>query len=864
MIRTRYFLFCVALLISATSFSQEYKLTHALKELLGNDNLIKVNIYLSNKADIDSLRYTMDKDNVPVKYRPEIVRQFLNDHSLKTQQNVLKIIKEKSAETEYEQFWIANMISVKADKDMIAELSKSENVEFIDVDNSLVVSPVEPKVETPLSGKSVNGREPGLGAINAPAMWAMGYTGKGRIACSIDTGVWPNHPALRNNFIGNHYPLKQAWYGYHSDEPVDKTGTHGTHVTGTILGLERATNDTIGVAFDAYYIATDPVATSLSEAKPLTDFLYAFQWVFNPDGDSTTTDDVPDVLNNSWGYSVPTDTLLCGGFVAQVFSALEVAGIACVFSAGNSGPLEQTISSPHHVTLNEVNSFTVGSINANNSNYIISSFSSRGPTICNVDSALKIKPEVVAPGEYVRSANGQSGYDYKSGTSMASPHVSGAVLLLKEAFPFLNGFEILKALYKSATDLGIPGEDNTYGNGLIDVYAAFNYLCQFYTPVPPVSQNYDAAVADIIYPDKNYYCSNTFYPKVVIQNHGDSALNSATISYRLNNEQWQTYSWSGNLSKYQTDTVSLAQITAMAANDYELQVKIQNNVNVTEYNRFNNSLVKRFNIRSISSLPFFEDFENNSLKQSGLHVINPDKSITWGISETAGIQGSDYSLSIKLSDYLPIANQKDELLLPILNIPDSNSITLKYKWAYRYAGLADTLKIAASEDCGLSFPYILAKKAGQEMNTTNAMTSFVPSQPEDWKDETIDISQIKNKSVLIKFETTNRHGSNLYIDNIHIYAGNDVMVPEYSKNIQLKIYPNPFSSEIQCVFDKSIKGDLQIEIYDIAGHLVDYRIIQSTDRNKITVDLSSLKQGFYLIKLINSGNAFYSKLLKSK
>ena len=68
---------------------------------------------------------------------------------------------------------------------------------------------------------------------------------------------------------------------------------------------------------------------------------------------------------------------------------------------------------------------------------------------------------------------------------MAAPHVSGAILLLKEAFPFLSGEELLWALYLSAVDLGIPGEDNIYGMGMIDVHAAFQHLIQIHTPVDP-------------------------------------------------------------------------------------------------------------------------------------------------------------------------------------------------------------------------------------------------------------------------------------------------------------------------------------------------------------------------------------------
>ena len=72
---------------------------------------------------------------------------------------------------------------------------------------------------------------------------------------------------------------------------------------------------------------------------------------------------------------------------------------------------------------------------------------------------------------------------------MAAPHVSGSILLLKEAFPYLSGEDLLWAFYLSAVDLGIPGEDNIYGMGMIDVYAAFQYLSQNHIPIDPNSSN---------------------------------------------------------------------------------------------------------------------------------------------------------------------------------------------------------------------------------------------------------------------------------------------------------------------------------------------------------------------------------------
>jgi len=77
---------------------------------------------------------------------------------------------------------------------------------------------------------------------------------------------------------------------------------------------------------------------------------------------------------------------------------------------------------------------------------------------------------------------------------MSCPHVSGAVVLLKEAFPQLGGDSLLYALYASAIDMGDPGEDNTFGRGRIDVLAAYNYLAQRHTPVP-ARRGYDLALS---------------------------------------------------------------------------------------------------------------------------------------------------------------------------------------------------------------------------------------------------------------------------------------------------------------------------------------------------------------------------------
>ena len=119
--------------------------------------------------------------------------------------------------------------------------------------------------------KSPGNPEPGLIVINVPTMWALGYTGRGRMVYNYDTGVWPNHPAFADRFLANYYPVEQCWYGYYSEEPTGEYHSQGTQTLGTMIGLEDETNDTIGAAFKSYWIANDLVRGTVQELPPISD-----------------------------------------------------------------------------------------------------------------------------------------------------------------------------------------------------------------------------------------------------------------------------------------------------------------------------------------------------------------------------------------------------------------------------------------------------------------------------------------------------------------------------------------------------------------------------------------------------------------
>ncbi|MBU1073787.1 S8 family serine peptidase, partial [bacterium] len=115
------------------------------------------------------------------------------------------------------------------------------------------------------------------------------------------------------------------------------------------------------------------------------------------------------------------------------------------------------------------NTFSVGSTN-HTAPFSVSGFSSRGPSGCG--GAYAMKPEIMAPGADIYSAQPGGGYQYLDGTSMAGPHIAGVVALMRSANPGLDVETIKQILMDTAIDMGVTGEDNDTGHGFVDAYAA--------------------------------------------------------------------------------------------------------------------------------------------------------------------------------------------------------------------------------------------------------------------------------------------------------------------------------------------------------------------------------------------------------
>ncbi len=460
-------------LVHFTCFAQtkiDSSLIDEIKKSESPDSNFTAIVMLNNQEEIETLSNELEGQTRDVVH--EQVVTALQNKANETQTALVDYLETNLANgmvAQYQRLWIINAIIVTAKKEVIYELDSRDEIAFIYRNYEITTTnPVEQEF---INGGIATSIEPGLTLINADCLWNQGYTGLGRIVSNLDTGVDGSHPALMNKWRGNigGVTVAESWFdpnGLSPSFPVD-SGSHGTHTMGTMVGSEPG--DIIGVAYDATWIAAGVIDIG-GITGTIANALLAFQWSADPDGNPATVSDVPDVSSNSWGLAAPWHIPApCDVTFWSAIDNLEAATVVVVFAAGNEGSGTSTLRSPADRATTFHNAFSVGALDTTGST--IASYSSRGPSLCTGPANQLIKPEVVARGSSVRSSV-PGGYANFSGTSMATPHVAGAVALLRQVNPNATVLQIKDALMQSASDLGASGEDNDYGHGLIDVCLA--------------------------------------------------------------------------------------------------------------------------------------------------------------------------------------------------------------------------------------------------------------------------------------------------------------------------------------------------------------------------------------------------------
>ena len=439
-------------------------------------------IVLADQADLSGAAALKTK-----KEKGRFVRDALWNKSQATQGPVLKWLAEHGLE--HRSFYIVNAIWVKGRYEDAMALALRPDISRVEGNPQVrsIPDPL-PAVDAPAQTNAPATVEPGISYTHAPSVWAEGFFGQGIVVGGADTGIRWTHNALKAHYRGWNGVTADHDFNWHdsihsgggicgpnSPAPCDDSG-HGTHTIGTAIGDDGAGNQ-IGMAPQAQFIGCRNMNVGVGSPATYTE---CFEWFLAPypvggNPSQGDPDKAPDITTNSW--TCPTSegcspTTLQAGVEAQ-----RAAGIEMVVVAGSSGPSCSTVSDPP--SLYDA-SYTVGALNTNTDT--IASFSSRGPVTS--DGSMRLKPDITAPGTNTRSAYNTSdnAYAFLSGTSMATPHIAGAVALLWSAHPELRNDDTATEavlndnavhILSNSCDGGTPTTpNNTYGNGRIDILAA--------------------------------------------------------------------------------------------------------------------------------------------------------------------------------------------------------------------------------------------------------------------------------------------------------------------------------------------------------------------------------------------------------
>jgi serine protease AprX len=455
-------------------------------------------VVLADRADLSPAA------NLPTKTeKGRFVYQTLQDKAQSTQGPILQWLRERNIENQ--SFYIVNAILVKGDRQLAETLATRPDVARVTgnphIQNDLPQrgaieeSPLQPR--GPGAPATI---EPGITYTHAPDVWALGFRGETIVVASADTGVRWTHNALKPHYRGwdgvnaNH---NFNWHdsihsgggvcGPDSPEPCDDF-FHGSHTTGTAIGDDGGTNQ-IGMAPGAKWIACRNMdqgnGTPATYIECMEFFLAPYPQNCTPnEGDPTKA---PDITINSWGCPV-SEGCVVGDELQAAVEAQAAAGIQMVVAAGNSGSGCSTVSDPPSFY---AASYTVGALNTGTDT--IAGFSSRGPV--TRDGSNRTKPDITAPGTGTRSCDNScdSCYTTASGTSMATPHISGAMALLWSAIPSLqNQIQASRDALDSTTvqiqdaQCGNPTPpNNVYGWGRVNIATAVGAPPPTPTPPPP-------------------------------------------------------------------------------------------------------------------------------------------------------------------------------------------------------------------------------------------------------------------------------------------------------------------------------------------------------------------------------------------
>lgn len=458
----------LALGVLGVTVAKSSKIDAAVTKLLQENDRVKILVSMKDGIQ-DILDAHATKSFSSRGESSQALYDALKSRADKSQSKLLRLLSTPSISKKFgfvkvKGFWITNQVSIEsASSEFVDYLASMKEISRIH--ENAIVKLHQPIVHQVVDDRpaAINAVQWGVAKVQAPEAWKVLEASNSNnqiVVGSLDTGCRWTHEALRSNFKPGNHSWFDPWYG--DQVPNDYNG-HGTHTMATIVGQNG-----FGVAPKAQWISCRALDDSGSGSDG--SILACGEFIAcpsRPDGSEPDCNAAPNIVSNSWGSTVSGVN-----YFASMTAVWRALGIIPTFASGNDGPSCNTTRSPGDYE-------NVISVGATDINDAIGNFSSVGP-----GQKGSFKPEISAPGVAVTSAfySSDTAYATASGTSMATPHVTGGIALFLTANPALNYTQVRDYLINNidqnltssnATCGGIP--DTTFPNYIFG-YGRLNIL----------------------------------------------------------------------------------------------------------------------------------------------------------------------------------------------------------------------------------------------------------------------------------------------------------------------------------------------------------------------------------------------------
>lgn len=382
---------------------------------------------------------------------------------------------------------------------------------------------------------------------------------------------------------------------------------------------------------------------------------------------------------------------------------------------------------------------------------------------------------------------------------------------------------------------------------------------------PGVATNMNDAAALTYRGDEVSYCGDANMG-VLIQNMGTSALTSATIEVKENGSTVATQTWSGNLPTYQTETVSIPNVSLTGAGGVTIEITSSDD------DATNNSISASLETVVMSNGPIDQTNESstglNDLPD-GVYLADNATTSPWVISKNdltnppafdlGGFGNSEKSMFFYFFDWN--ASTVASVVLERIDFSAmSGTAKLDFSHAYaQYSNENDELVVEVSTDCGATWTEVWSK-AGADLKTADAVTSFFVPETTQWSANSVDLSAYDNESnVLIRFTGNSGYGNNLYVDDIKVSSS--VSIEEQASLSTINMFPNPATNEVNLTFTLAQQSEATITVYNTLGAVVYNRTLNAVGTTLQAINTADFGSGVYFVELSTGNESVTKKLI---